>query len=505
MRNKETKSMGSFDSLKDKEYDTLQFRMEFIKELIGNTKLEPMVKIEDPVTENFMNPYQKNSKFANNARHVLNKKLINFNTIISSIGGKLQYIKSGSTGHAFKGYIKTEDGESANFAVKVVAYNRKYGDIYDINRPENAELMMIKLLSYFVIKKQTPYIILPIATFNTTIETFVKLSYNNIIAEKDEHGNTDVENKNFIKFVRAYENGDYHDNVSILISEWANRGDLLSFIRKNYKEFTLKYWKAIFFQIISVLAIIQYKYPSFRHNDFKANNVLIHNVLNKNESIEHTINYHKYVVPTIGYQIKIWDFDFACIPGIVNNRKVSDSWTTELNINPIQNRYYDMHYFFNSFIKKNFFGKFMTDPCIPKEAQDFVNRIVPPMYQDGVNLTGSRKDRIAVSVEYKIPEEVLRTDPFFEEYRRGPVSRVKKNPLSVDSIFEEHNNKPKDINVSKPINRQPITKREVRSRSKNPSVHNNRRYVDMKKDNAIRRIDENRKNRDGVLYVNLDH
>ena len=41
---------------------------------------------------------------------------------------------------------------------------------------------------------------------------------------------------------------------------------------------TTKYWRVIFFQIISVLAVIHKKYPNFRHNDLKANNILLQKI-----------------------------------------------------------------------------------------------------------------------------------------------------------------------------------------------------------------------------------
>src|SRR4029079_9271424 len=98
-------------------------------------------------------------------RTILNKKKFDFYQVINNIGGKLKYVKSGTTGHTFKGMISTNNGTSPiNYAVKVVAYSKKekYGDINDVRRPENAELMMIRLLSYFVVKRQTPHIILPV-------------------------------------------------------------------------------------------------------------------------------------------------------------------------------------------------------------------------------------------------------------------------------------------------------------------------------------------------------
>ena len=153
----------------------------------------------------------------------------NFNQIRKN--GKLLYIKSGSTGHTFKGVYPPNEKNKESYAVKVVAYPKKehYGDMYNIKRPENAELLMIKLLSQFVIKKQTPHIILPITTFNTSIKFFLDLS-------KDEF----ITDKRYDAFLKKCSEGVYYNNVSILISEWATSGDLLYYIRKNYKSFKIK-------------------------------------------------------------------------------------------------------------------------------------------------------------------------------------------------------------------------------------------------------------------------
>ena len=146
----------------------------------------------------------------------------------------------------FKGIFPSEKGE-INYAVKIVAYPRKqgYGNIHDIRRPENAEVSCIKTLSYFVVNNHTPHIVLPILTFNTSLKPFTTLS-NNLI-----------KNKKYEAFVEKYNKGEYYDDASILISEWANGGDLLDYIRQNYKTMTTKEWRILFFQIISVLAVIQ--------------------------------------------------------------------------------------------------------------------------------------------------------------------------------------------------------------------------------------------------------
>ena len=73
------------------------------------------------------------------------------------------------------------------------------------------------------------------------------------------------------------------------------------------------------------------------------------------------------VFRNIGYQIKIWDFDFACIPGIVDNKKVTAEWTNRINVNCKKNQYYDIHFFFNTLTKKGFFPQFWTSDSITKQ------------------------------------------------------------------------------------------------------------------------------------------
>jgi serine/threonine protein kinase len=418
-----SKGIMSISSHAERKYDTIPFRMDFIRDILRENELEPIIDFNNLETEVFIHPngYSclkddlnrcesngSNDSDMHDVRTILNKKKYDFYKVINEIGGKLRYIKSGTTGHTFKGIIKNESGININYAVKVVAYPKRerYGDMNDVRRPENAELMMIRLLSYFVVKKQTPHIALPIGTFYTSITPFVNLIDGNYV---------DKENKRYHEFVEKYKKGEYYDTVSILISEWANRGDLLDFIKKNYREFTTLHWKVVFFQIISVLAVIQSKFPSFRHNDLKANNILIHKIGKRGTIFSYSVCKKKYFVQNIGYQIKLWDFDFACIPDMVPNAKVNAKWTDEINVKPIQNRYYDLHYFFNTLIKKGFFPELLESPHISDEVKSFVNRVVPLKYQYGDLVT--KRGRILINDEYVTPDQVLKTDPFFEEFR----------------------------------------------------------------------------------------
>jgi len=387
-----------------KKFDLIPERINTIKNMITG-HIDSIINFQNNTELTQSLEYPSNTE---DIRELLPKKYIDFTKAISELGGKLLYIKSGSTGHTFKGvHPPPNDMNKEPYAVKIVAYPKKenYGDMYNIKRPENAELLMIRLLSYFVINNQSPHIVLPITTFNTSIKPFLSLTKNNI-----------VNNKKFEQFIEKYDKGEYYMNVSILVSEWANGGDLLDYLRKHFKSLKTKDWKVIFFQILSVLAIIHKRYPSFRHNDMKANNILIHTVDINKKKYMYEINKQKYIVPNIGFQIKLWDFDFACIPGIVDNSKVDADWTNKINIKPEQNRYYDVHYFFNTLTRKGFLPEFWTTEEVPDSVKEFIRRIVPEKFQSGKLV--SDRGRILVSDEYMTPDDIIKTDPFFASMRK---------------------------------------------------------------------------------------
>jgi len=383
-------------------------RILFIRNLLKGKQLEPIIMID---FENCNTEYIEKTKDEYDIRNVIYKKVLDFNKIINEIGGKLEYIKSGTTGHTFKGcsIIDPKDkNKYLHYAVKIVAYPKRenYGDMNDVERPENAELIMLRTLSYFVCNQQTPHIVLPIATFNTEIKPFINLIKDNAKG-----------NKKFEEFMKKYKHGDYYDKISVLISEWANGGDLLDYIRANHKTMTLKEWRVILFQLISCLAVIHKKFPSFRHNDMKANNILLQISNNKSDNTKYRykVNGVEYMVPNIGIQVKLWDFDFACIPGIVDNAKVDADWTTKINIKSKMNRYYDIHYFFNTLTKKGFIDHFWEIDEIPQKVKDFIRRVVPEKYSEGEMV--SERGRILVNDEYTTPDEIIKLDPFFKKMR----------------------------------------------------------------------------------------
>ena len=334
---------------------------------------------------------------------LINKKNINSDELFNYLGKNLEYIKSGSTGHTFKGI-----SNSYNYAVKIVPYIKKdiYGNEYSPTRPENAELLILKNLSSFVINNQTPHIILPITTIYTDLNYIEKL-----------FKKSNMDNDKCKKYLKEYKKNDYYDKISILISEWANGGDLLDYLRNKYTILKLKEWRIILFQIISTLVVIQTKYPNFRHNDMKANNLLVYNlgITDSTKYFIYNINGKKYIVPNIGIQIKLWDFDFACIGDSIENDKVNSKWANNINISKEKNQYYDIHYFFNTLTRKGFLPDFFINPNINTSLKQFIKRIVPDKLHSG-NLI-SEKGRLLKNIEYITPAFILENDQFFNKMR----------------------------------------------------------------------------------------
>jgi hypothetical protein len=112
----------------------------------------------------------------------------------------------------------------------------------------------------------------------------------------------------------------------------------------------------------------------------------------------------------------LWDFDFSCIPGIADNSKVSAKWTDKINIKPEKNRYYDLHYFFNTLTRKGFMPEFFNDKLIPNEIKEFIHRIIPEKFRNPGKYV-SERGRILINDEILTPDYVLKNDPLFEELR----------------------------------------------------------------------------------------
>ena len=331
---------------------------------------------------------------------------IELNNFLSETNSKIMYIKSGSTGHAFKGMIYS-GGKRINYGIKVTAYPRKkkYGYITNLNRPENVDVVILEILSE--LSDLTPHLMTPYGSFFSDIKPFTDLQIK--------------KNKKFDEFKENYQNNVYHNKVSILLSEWAYRGDLHEYMKETIvKNKTLdpRFFKVVLFQLIYTLAVIHKKYPSFRHNDLKLNNILVQkSVGKKKKRMQYTFDESLvFEVPDIGIMIKLWDFDFASIDGVVHNLKILNKWTQNINIKPTQNQYYDIHFFINTLLKTSVFHQFLEKNMVEEDVLAFIDDVVPEElreHSDNNTVSG----RLMTDVQHMTPHDILRNNRFFDEFR----------------------------------------------------------------------------------------
>lgn len=236
---------------------------------------------------------------------------------------KLVYFASGACGHVFRA-VDIND-ESVQFAVKMIP-NCKYS-ISEIHDPMNFSTVEMRM-THLLTELESNYFVKPIDSFYCSICPFLSMpGFITIKPKKSLNGIDTYKSfiENYSPQLRSSSHSDSdnyypeefgtitvgrkYEKVGIIAYPWCE-DDLLSYLRVNCQKLTVDDYANIFFQILSALAIIHKKYPAFRHNTFKANNILV-NSCHDEQPTEYDLDGKKYVFPTCPIKIKLWDFDFC--------------------------------------------------------------------------------------------------------------------------------------------------------------------------------------------------
>jgi|SRR5210317_100713 hypothetical protein len=129
--------------------------------------------------------------------------------------------------------------------------------------------------------------------------------------------------------------------------------DMTKWLRGRSKTLTDTNVCQAIFGVLYTLALLQHKYPGFRHNDLSTNNVLVKRTT-KPQTIGYAINGSKFLVttPTI---VALSDYDFTHVPNhksLQNERVVSGKYKVTQTPNPT----YDTHFFLKT-VLRNMQGK----------------------------------------------------------------------------------------------------------------------------------------------------
>lgn len=281
------------------------------------------------------------------------------------------------------------------------------------NISSNIEINVIFKLKELVTNRRTPHINLPIISFRSYLS---KLFKNHSV------------NQN------PYFNIAHYDLCNVLLSEWCEYGDLKNFINNFSSSLDNNYifWSVLFFQIIYTLSTINYYFPGFKHNDLHLKNFLVAkynrkgNLLYKIKFKNHK-RYTFFMIPNLGFQIRLWDFDWASIKDENYNPKLK---TFSNNSNNFNDMFYSFYEIYCTNISKSsikskfdkFFELLFTNyPSFNylKDQNLFCNNI-------------KEKHRWSLSnlKEYVTPQEILRlnslNNQIFEEFKINH-SDIKKN------------------------------------------------------------------------------
>ena len=133
---------------------------------------------------------------------------------------------------------------------------------------------------------------------------------------------------------------------------------------------------ALLFQVIFTLASIHKRYPTFRHNDLNAWNILVEYVGDTQEYKTYTFDNHlTFKVPTHGYHAYIADFDCASMPPIVCNYKTIELSMCRpgLGISMDPDHRYDVSYLMEHLISSN-----VLPPCIMNRVSSYTETLRAP-------------------------------------------------------------------------------------------------------------------------------
>jgi len=105
--------------------------------------------------------------------------------------------------------------------------------------------------------------------------------------------------------------------------------------------------KAIILQILFTLVVLQHVFSNFRHNDLKVDNILL-DFTPRTQHITLQYKNNNWLLQKNIPIVKIADFDYANIPIIADNSKVTTKHSSSFGCTSNKSDIYDLHLFLNS-------------------------------------------------------------------------------------------------------------------------------------------------------------
>jgi serine/threonine protein kinase len=142
----------------------------------------------------------------------------------------------------------------------------------------------------------------------------------------------------FMKFLHQFKIYPNVKDLRVNSFEFVSGGTLYEFLK--YQHCEQEEVIRMIAQVVMALIQIQYKYPTFRHNDLHIRNILLRHTETPSD---YTFGVLKFEIPKTKYTIVITDFDSAEIKPIITNFSMSLRYGPSFD----SLRYHDLHKMFN--------------------------------------------------------------------------------------------------------------------------------------------------------------
>lgn len=211
----------------------------------------------------------------------------------------------------------------------------------------------------------------------------------------------------------------------IMYSEYANGGALEEFINKNKNTLRPIHYRFMITQVLYNLYRIHKKYPSFRHSDLHAKNVLVNTDTPTLKVETYKIGNTTLNVEDVGLRLMLSDYGLSSTKTIKNpdTRGLEEDW----GISPKSHPMYDVHLFLNAMFLVC--ARIGSESAI--ETVKFIDRILPYDYK-GSNTPKLKNFRMRINANHsRFPTfEQIFADAYFLPYR----SSIKKRPDPLSFI-----------------------------------------------------------------------
>ncbi len=256
-------------------------------------------------------------------------------------------------------------------------------------------------------------------------------------------------------FIKRYKKSDRENLVNagkVLMSEWADLGDLSEYINNNMDNWDSETWTVVLFQLIAMLALINEKYPSFRHNDLSLPNILVQKTQLKPLEPNEYPGYYKYNIfgktyclPDIGFRLLLTDLDYATMKEFnITHEKIANDYTKKFGVSDDPNPSYDCHMALNwldfCVLQLGLYNKHNPIPEELVKVKEFIFDIIEEQYR-GENNRNLKFHRFRIGkkiVDKLLPENIL-NHKYFDKFRNY------EDWIKDRELIEEYNIKIKTI------------------------------------------------------------